>query len=421
MKPNIRRAQSKRETRGKGQKRDRETDLEAVFDDYKKTKIDEKKIVINIMKDKTEEQEETAQQDVQNPLPPIDLYEELDEQHDAMYHHVKPATLNCFLCEVCPDEKTKHVSTEPIPFMDPTLIEHVEPQQMNNMDNMGDLFGGDFLAQTALEEMQTIDLHVDGMIQNDHTNHSELLLHPGVETDSVKMDEPMNTSLTEIVSKELKTSSVGDAELETIPDIINKLQVSLLIKLYATHFTLEVPESADTPVSLMYNIETKRFLKAVTDCRLMPEFLSEISTLPNLKFYDGSIVVQVQDHQFATPPSQMTPSLKKRNKKKKKNVSPPASPTASMDAQLLDGNSNASFEPTSTIENLMEEEAIGEKVLMKGDKDALFADLNRFIDHYFPELDRECSSLTEEEQTMLRLQVLQRVTVCLPFSESNTI
>ena len=83
-----------------------------------------------------------------------------------------------------------------------------------------------------------------------------------------------------------------------------------------------------------------------------------------------------------------------------------------MDAQLLDGNSNGSFEPTSTIDNLLEEEAVGEKVLMKGDKDALFADLNRFIDHYFPELDRECSSLSEEEQTMLRLQVLQRVTVC---------
>jgi hypothetical protein len=94
----------------------------------------------------------------------------------------------------------------------------------------------------------------------------------------------------------------------------------------------------------MYNYETRRFLQEIASCHLMPELLAEIGTLPNLKFYDGSIVVQVQDHQYAMMYNTQQTNAPKKKSKKKKAKSPPPSPTSSLDPQLADGNSNGAIE-----------------------------------------------------------------------------
>ncbi|KAL0484876.1 spt20, partial [Acrasis kona] len=198
-------------------------------------------------------------------------------------------------------------------------------------------------------------------------------------------------------------------DMTPIPNYMEHLQVSLIIKLYATHFTIEVNESAEPPVTLMYNFDTRNFLKEISECYLRPDLLAELASFVNLKFYEGSMVVQVKDHQYSQTPSiQTTFNTKPKKPKKKRAKSPPTSPGGS--TILEDEDTNAGNDAALLDATLVEDESTGEKLFMKYQSDALFGDLNRFIDHYFPELDRECSSLTEQEQTILRTNVLQQVT-----------
>jgi hypothetical protein len=122
------------------------------------------------------------------------------------------------------------------------------------------------------EEYAELDWECDAMLH--HAQHKQNYFL--CESNHVSINEPKNTF-----------------EMENILDV-GKMNTSLLIKLYALHFTFEVPNSSSLPMEFEYNYTTFRLLEEITKCRLTPEILSELSTFEDLEYVDGSLVVDVR-------------------------------------------------------------------------------------------------------------------------------
>jgi hypothetical protein len=206
-------------------------------------------------------------------------------------------------------------------------------------------------------------------------------------------------------------------ELEPKLNILAPLQVSLTIKLYATQFSLEMQTTDATnsnsiqnrnPAIIKYNQATRTFLKEIAANRLVPELLEEISDLNQLKFYDGSIVVEVIDmreQELMQKMNQQQEQMQIEQRVHQGTGSQLASARNEKKKQPITGEDKSKEESASGSSSTSPDNSLIPKtnkctLLLKPEPEFILKDINHFIEENFPK---------EELNNDQRLEILQRI------------
>ncbi|KAG2383013.1 hypothetical protein C9374_004980 [Naegleria lovaniensis] len=194
-------------------------------------------------------------------------------------HVTECAKPTCYLCQI---QKQRSGSPEPLPSVDPVEI---------SIENYLDNFCEQHKAALSVTDNKTPNLK----------SISDMILSTLI---SAKDSEEEELHGDEIFKFEKKV------------DMFSGIAPSLIIRLFSSYFTIEVPKTNDVTsipstlstrqTMIKYNEATKAFLTAIAKCKLTPDLVEELREL-NCTFYDGSAVVQVTDMRVTDPTNKKTP------------------------------------------------------------------------------------------------------------------